>query len=102
MKYTVSFSDDFCFPVKGITVFECAENGDKIYENRFMSGTGKSETFTAQPQARKIKLYLSLTDFTDPFGSGFNGWLPLVYYLSPNEPQVVRIDNHVQLSRAEP
>lgn len=102
MQYTVCFSNDFCFPVKGVTVYECAENGDKIYENKFMSATGKRDTFTAQPQAKKVKLYLSVTDPMDPFGPGTNGWLPLVYYLTPNEPKVIRIDNHVSLSRFEP
>lgn len=104
MRYTVSFSDDFAFPVKSIIVFECAENGDKIYENEFVSGRGESKTFTAQPHAKKVKVYLSLTNILDldPFSKGINGWLPLVYYLSPNETKVIRIDNHVRRSQFEP
>ena len=101
MQYTVSFSDDFLFPVKGIIVYECTENGDKIFENEFISGKGQSKTFTAQPQTQKIKVYLSLQDPLTIQGE-YNGWLPLVYYLSPDEIKVIRIDNHVKQQRIEP
>lgn len=102
MKYTIHFTDDFAFSVKSVNVFECTENGDKIYQNAFVSGRGESKTFTAQPETKKVKVYLSLVNPLEPFGSGYNGWLPLVYYLSPNEPKIIQIDNHVQQIRMEP
>ncbi len=102
MKYTIYFTDDFAFSVKSVNVFECTENGDKIYRNAFVSGRGESKTFTAQPETKKVKVYLSLVNPLEPFGSGYNGWLPLVYYLSPNGPKIIQIDNHVQQIQMEP
>ena len=102
MQYTVSISDDFIFPVKTIKVFECIENGDKVHENEFVIGAGDSKTFTAQPKVQKVKVYVSLRDPLSPFKGEYNGWLPLVYYLSPDENKVIRIDNDIEQHRHEP
>ena len=102
MQYTISISDDFIFPVKTIKVFECIENGDKVHENEFVIGAGDSKTFTAQPKVQKVKVYVSLRDPLSPFKGEYNGWLPLVYYLSPGESKVIRIDNDIEQHRYEP
>ena len=65
MQYTVCTSEDLLFPTKSIKVFECTENGDKIYENEFILGLGDSKTFTAQPNVKKVKVYLTLQNPLD-------------------------------------
>ena len=101
MQYTVCTSEDLLFPTKSIKVFECTENGDKIYENEFILGLGDSKTFTAQPNVKKVKVYLTLQNPLD-WRNDHYGWMPLVYYLSPNESKVIKIDNNIELHRQEP
>ena len=110
MQYTVSVDDNFIFPVDlgdrfesgaNFRVFECTENGDKIYQNDFVVLKGSSKTFTAQPNVQKVKVYLSFLNILDPRDK-YEGWLPLVYYLTPNENKEIHVDLHVELSRFEP
>lgn len=115
LQYTVCISKDFIGAERisnelkcgaTIDVFECAENGDKIYQNKFAVEAGTSQTYTAQPNVKKIKVYVSSinvlgsTNFFDP--ARINGWLPLNYYLSPDKTTVIEIDNNTELYRAEP
>ena len=110
MKYTVSVDKDFLFIVNGhdythgasFKVFECADNGDKIYQNDFIVEEGSSKTFTAQAHVQKVKVYVTMGNPLGKIGEEFGGWLPLVYYLSPNESKQISIDNHVELHRSEP
>lgn len=110
MQYTVSVDENFVFPVDlgdrfesgaNFRVFECTENGDKIYQNDFVVLKGSSKTFTAQPNVQKVKVYLSFLNILDPRDK-YEGWLPLVYYLTPNENKEIHVDLHVELSRFEP
>lgn len=100
MRYTVKMANDCIFPAKSVRIFECTENGDRIRENEFALEPGDSKTFTSKPQTRKIKVYITI--ITPINFSGQSGWLPLVYYLSPNENNVIMIDNNLELSRFEP
>lgn len=110
MKYTVSVDKDFLFIVNGhdythgasFKVFECADNGDKIYQNDFVVEEGSSKTFTAQAHVQKVKVYVTMGNPLGKIGEEFGGWLPLVYYLSPNESKQISIDNNVELHRSEP
>ena len=110
MKYTVSVDKDFLFIVNGrdythgasFKVFECAENGDKIYQNDFIVEEGSSKTFTAKANVQKVKVYVTMGNPLGKIGEEFCGWLPLVYYLSPNESKHISIDNYVELHRSEP
>lgn len=110
MQYTVSVDDNFIFPVDlgdrfesgaNFRVFECTENGDKIYQNDFVVLKGSSKTFTAQPNVQKVKVYLSFLNILDP-REKYEGWLPLVYYLTPNNNKEIHVDLHVELSHFEP
>lgn len=110
LQYTVSVDENFVFPVDlgdrvesgaNFRVFECAENGDKIYQNDFVVLKGSSKTFTAQPHVQKVKVYVSFLNILDPWKK-FEGWLPLVYYLTPNETKDIHVDMYVALYRNEP
>lgn len=110
MQYTVSVDENFIFPVDlgdrfesgaNFRVYECTENGDKIYQNDFVVLKGSSKTFTAQPNVQKVKVYLSFLNILDP-REKYEGWLPLVYYLTPNENKEIHVDLHVELSHFEP
>lgn len=110
MQYTINIDENFVYPIRTengyesgakVRVFECTENGDKIYQNDFVVLAGSTKTFTAQSQTHKIKVYLSFCSILDP-RKEFNGWLPLVYYLSPNDNKEISIDYFVNLSNSEP
>lgn len=110
LKYTVSVDENFIYPIDlgdrfesgaKFRVFECTENGDKIYQNDFVVLKGSSKTFTAHNNVAKVKVYLSFLNILDP-RKEYNGWLPLVYYLSPNENKEITVDYFVSLSRTEP
>ena len=102
--------DDFFFQMHPNTseagacfkVFECTESGDKIYENEFQLVAGNSKTFTAQPNVKKVKVYVMFCTPLGHIGEMSEGWLPLVYYLSPDEIKEIKIDTYVEMSRREP
>lgn len=111
-QYTISVDENFIFPIglgendnveygAKFCVFECTENGDKIYQNEFVVLKGSSKTFTAQPNVQKVKVYLSFMNILD-IRKNYEGWLPLVYYLTPNENKDIHVDVYVKLSRLEP
>ena len=110
MQYKVSVDDDFLFQMNPNTaesgacfkVFECAENGDKIHENKFDLTAGSSKVFTAQKNVSKVKVYVSFCEPLGHIGEMTGGWLPLVYYLSSEEIKEISIDTHVEMSRIEP
>lgn len=108
MRYTIKLSDDYVLPFGvEINAFECDENGDKIYENKFsLEQKGESKTFTAQSETKKIKVRVSTVDIsrlgTSSYVQKNIGWLPLVYILSPNETKEIEIGNMTEYSYNEP
>lgn len=115
MQYTVSVANGYIGAemISGkletgatIDVFECAENGDKIYQNKVVIKAGTSQTYTAQPLVKKIKVHVSTIDVfgtTDlMYPKRWDGWLSLNYYLSPDKSTVIEIDNNTELHRTEP
>lgn len=107
-RYTIKLSNDYSLPwAQDITVYECDENGDKFYDNKFsLKQRGESKTFTAQPRTKKIKVLVTWEvidlSWRHSYPRTESDWLPLVYYLSPEKPIVIEIGNRTSLSPREP
>lgn len=97
-KYTIK-TDGKSFAID-VIAYECDDSGDRIYENecRFMFDGNHSQTFTAQPEAVKLKLYVSMD-----YGFGTtSGWVQIAYPLRHGETTTVNLDGNTGLGRNMP
>ena len=97
-KYRIEVSD-VIFRID-VRAFECDAVGDRIYENdvTFTTEGATTKTFTAQPEAKKLKLYM-VYDYS--FGKA-EGWVQIAYPLKQGETTVIRLDGHTSLGRNMP
>jgi len=97
-KYRIEVSD-VIFRID-VCAFECDAVGDRIYENdvTFTTKGATTKTFTAQPEAKKLKLYM-VYDYS--FGKA-EGWVQIAYPLKQGETTVIRLDGHTSLGRNMP
>ena len=77
--------------IYGVRMFECAENGDKIGNQKCGAlAAGESHTFTiTNPHTVKVKLYC---DYKFGFGTTFSRWIPQVFYLDSTKEYVITTD----------
>ena len=81
-----------------VSIYEINDNNDKINMTESVVRIGESKTFTAGQNVSKIKVHIG-------YAQGFDwveGWLPITYYLQPNQPREILIKNFMTLSRSEP
>lgn len=97
-KYTIQ-TDGRSFAID-VIAYECDDSGDRIHESecRFMFDGNHSQTFTAQPEAVKLKLYVSMD-----YGFGTtSGWVQIAYPLRHGETTIVNLDGNTGLGRNMP
>ena len=103
-KYTISIGQTGT-TFADVIVYECDASGDRIYENncRFKWDEKTPKTYTAQPGAKKLKVYVSFNNGSDlmSFGS-VAGWVQVAYPLNHGETTDVKVDGYTSLGRNMP
>ena len=102
-KYTIQ-TDGRSFAID-VIAYECDDSGDRIYENecRFMFDGNHSQTFTAQPEAKKLKLYASYNNGSPTMTFGMvEGWVQVAYPLKHGETTVINLDGNTSVGRNMP
>lgn len=73
-----------------VRLFECNNSGDKINNNSFECNEGYSKTFTASPDATKVKVYID------------GKWVQQVYILKRGGNIVITVDGETLVGSQEP
>lgn len=88
-----------------VIAYECDDSGDRIHENEchFKWDGAESQTFTAQPEAKKLKIYVSYNNGSPimTFGA-VEGWLQVAYPLRHGETTVINLDGNISIGRNMP
>lgn len=103
-KYTITIGS-IATTFVDVIAYECDDSGDRIHENEchFKWDGSHSKTFTAQPEAKKLKLYASFNNGSDmmTFGAA-QGWVQITYPLRHGETTDVKIDGNTNVGRNMP
>lgn len=73
-----------------VVLFQCNKDGDKIKNNSIKCLKGEQRTFTVDPNAAKIKVYIE------------NNWVQQVYLLHKGGNIVIEITNNTLVGKTEP
>lgn len=76
-----------------IHLFECNDNGEKIGNRSAKFKSGDSRTFTAEPGASKVKVYI---------GDLVNKWVQQVFILKKGGDTRITIDGETLVGKNEP
>lgn len=88
--YTLTCDTSISWDVNSVILFEYDKNNDKIYNNSIKIGKGQNMTFTASPNAVKIKVYI-------------NGqWVQQVFPLIKGGHIVIRLRDNTLIGSEEP
>ncbi len=83
-----------------IILFEYTESGDKVNSNSIDDcEKGKTYTFTATPQAVKVKVYAK---YSTIFSSNTSKWVQQVYYLTKGGTTDIKVDGETIIGNKEP
>lgn len=95
-NYTVTFNGSYGYSTT-IRVFECNENGDKIYDSSWDFSKGETKSFTALQGTKKLKLYIH----TESMFGDIRGYVQRVYYLTTSPTSIV-VDDNTTIGPNEP
>jgi hypothetical protein len=90
--YTVVFDVNTSLSTT-IHLFECNDNGEKIGNRSAKFKSGDSHTFTAEPGASKVKVYI---------GDLVNKWVQQVFILKKGGDTRITIDGETLVGKNEP
>lgn len=103
-KYTITIGK-IATTYLDVIAYECDDSGDRIHESEchFKWDGNKSQTFTAQPEAKKLKLYASYNNGSPTMTFGMvEGWVQVAYPLKHGETTVINLDGNTSVGRNMP
>lgn len=99
-KFTYNVTDRSGVQTSGV-IYEYNEQGEKIaYKSLSSLRDGYVDYFTAEKNAVKVKVYLTLKNTS--LGLEQSWWVGIVYYLTPGETKEIVIDDSTRMNKNEP
>ena len=85
-----------------LTAYEFNEDGEKVANNSIdRAVSGQAKTFTANPRAVKVKLYIKM--YSDAAGvSAQYLWVQQVFYLEEGKNIEIKVEDHTKVGKTEP